>query len=399
MENADESLKTVEPDLQTRMASVYKPPNKRALLIGINKYLSPFFADLGGCVNDVKLVSKLLTETFQFPEENVTLLYDDSVEKPTRRGILYALHRLVADTQEDDLVVVFYAGHGSRRRNSAKPSGYNETIVPSDSGRPHGRDADEQFAVNLDITDDELHDIMLCPLTSKTSNLVLIFDSCHSSHIVRDVQCSKVRFVEADESDIVLEKPLYSQSDCISNFKHISRSVKGTSGWLPVSDRYVLLSACHAHEKAHEKHVTAQDTHNIPALTHGAWTYELCRAILSESQSGNCCTYRLLFERAFPLVTEAFPAQHPTIEGALNHAVFGVDKVYTMPYTIVVGKRRNQLQLSCGAAHGFCVDSQFVLCSKGTIVRPTNDDDPNIIGIIRITEVDAVTSAGRVTSK
>ncbi|XP_047135898.1 uncharacterized protein LOC124813201 [Hydra vulgaris] len=388
MENTSHS----ELQSDNARAVAFTPRSKRALLIGINTYISPLFNNLAGCVNDVWLMFKLLTETFQFPPENVAVLTDDSAETPTRDGILRALSRLVSETGDDDLVVVFYAGHGSRRRNSAKADGYNETIVPRDSGRTRGHNAGEQFTINRDITDDELNELMLRPLTSKTSNLVLIFDSCHSGHILREVDLpsAMARFVEADECDAFTNESLDAPSEQVFSARSVSRTVKGASGWLLPNDQYVLLAACQAHEKANEKHVTFIDALNTEVLIHGAWTYELCRAILADTQTENS-TYRSVFERAFPLVTEAFPAQHPTMEGVLNRAVFGVHTVLTMPYAVVVAKRGKQVQLSCGAAHGFSLGSQFVLCSKGIKIRPSNDDAA-VIGMIAISEVGAVTS-------
>jgi hypothetical protein len=82
---------------------------KRALLIGIDKY--PRLNQLEGCVNDVTRWRSILLEAFGFPPENVTLTRRRS---SYARHILAALDTLVEQAGRDDIVVVHYAGHGSR---------------------------------------------------------------------------------------------------------------------------------------------------------------------------------------------------------------------------------------------------------------------------------------------
>ena len=108
---------------------------RRALLVGINKYpkLAQRF-QLDGCVNDVELMAGILQNNFGFPKANITVLTD---EEATRDGVLDAMDALTESTHENDIVVIHYSGHGSRIRDREgdEPDGWDETIVPTDSGR------------------------------------------------------------------------------------------------------------------------------------------------------------------------------------------------------------------------------------------------------------------------
>ena len=60
---------------------------KRALLIGINKYLIPG-ADLRGCVNDVKDLSAALVQFYGFKKKDITVLVDGAAtQKAMENGI------------------------------------------------------------------------------------------------------------------------------------------------------------------------------------------------------------------------------------------------------------------------------------------------------------------------
>ena len=153
-----------ERDLDTESAMNEAEANrqKRALLIGINTY--PNLAELDeagnvkkernlfGCVNDVTVMRTVLEEQFKFPPENITLLTEEAA---TRDGILQAMNTLTEQVQKDDIVVMVYAGHGSRRPDPEgdEPDGYDSTLVPYDSGRAFRYNS----APNRDITDDEIY--------------------------------------------------------------------------------------------------------------------------------------------------------------------------------------------------------------------------------------------------
>jgi uncharacterized caspase-like protein len=192
---------------------------KRALLIGINEYpkLGPRY-QLTGCVNDVDAMAQVLGG-LGFRQPDITRLVDGEA---TRDAILSALEQLAGQATTDDIVVVHFSGHGSqiRDREGDEADDWDETIVPYDSGR--------RPLQNRDITDDEIHD-WLTKLTARTRNVTLIFDSCHSGTITRDLFGARARWVERDDRPPSELPPSPIQRRATRG----GRRGLGPSGWLP----------------------------------------------------------------------------------------------------------------------------------------------------------------------
>ena len=99
-----------------------------------------------------------------------------------------ALNKIVKEADSNDVVYIHYSGHGSQVEdlNGDEPQDQlDETIVPQD-GRTEGVP---------DITDDEL-EALLSQL--KTSQAVVVLDSCHSGTATRGLEV-RVRSVPADD--------------------------------------------------------------------------------------------------------------------------------------------------------------------------------------------------------
>jgi uncharacterized caspase-like protein len=192
---------------------------KRALLIGINKYQElPW---LTGSRNDVEVVHNLLVRRYGFPEENIRTLLDEAA---TRAAILDALQELVADAGPDDTVFVHYSGHGSQVEDldNEESDALDETICPHDA-----RTADIP-----DITDDELGRILG---RLKVLSAVVILDSCHSGTALRAAPADiRSRSVPAD-----------TRIELYSDDRIVTRGVVPAPG----SEPYVLFSAAAAHQQ------------------------------------------------------------------------------------------------------------------------------------------------------
>ena len=87
-----------------------RKPMKKALLVGVNKYMMAG-ADLRGCVNDVQNMHALLVNTYKFEPDNIRVLTD---LRATRQGILDRLNWLISDVKAGDELVFHYSGHGSQ---------------------------------------------------------------------------------------------------------------------------------------------------------------------------------------------------------------------------------------------------------------------------------------------
>ena len=142
-----------------------------ALLVGINYRNTE--SELQGCINDVNSMKAFLLKRGYLPE-NIVVLTEDEVKKPTGANIMNELALLImkAHTLKARELWFHYSGHGSytRDRNGDERDGRDETIVPLD------------YEANGMITDDQLHNyLMHVPQSCK---MYCIFDCCHSGTIL-----------------------------------------------------------------------------------------------------------------------------------------------------------------------------------------------------------------------
>lgn len=145
--------------------TVTRGTNKNALIIGIN-YIGTS-NKLEGCINDAKHLSTLMTSSgFQ----NIKLLTDHTLEKPTRNNILNGFTNLLANSKTGDVVFFSYSGHGSYTvdKNNEEATGYDQMIVPCD------------FKC---IVDDDLKKIIDANLKIGVT-LIALFDSCFSGSVL-----------------------------------------------------------------------------------------------------------------------------------------------------------------------------------------------------------------------
>ncbi|KAM7197195.1 Caspase domain containing protein [Naviculisporaceae sp. PSN 640] len=143
---------------------------RKALLIGINYFGQR--GQLRGCINDVRNMSSYLVENFGYKREDMVILTDDQqnpMSQPTKQNILRAMHWLVKDARPNDSLFFHYSGHGGQTKDldGDEEDGFDEVIYPVD------------FRQVGHITDDEMHRIMVRPLSAGV-RLTAIFDSCHS---------------------------------------------------------------------------------------------------------------------------------------------------------------------------------------------------------------------------
>ncbi len=345
---------------------------KRALLVGIDRYKRAYIRNLEGCVNDVDLIQDVLQNEFGFSETNIARLTNEAA---TRAGILTGFDELVAATETDDIVVFYYSGHGSQMTDieGDESDGLDETLVTHDSGRTS--DGHE----NRDIKDDRIA-LFIRQLNEKTKNVTLIVDSCHSGTMARDAFGDADRWVEGDH--VAEDDPAYEQHIALLPppvaVDEGTRDI-GKEGWLPKSEKYVLLAGCRDEERSYEARVGSD-------AKHGIFTFNLCKALRSAAAG---TSYRTVFERASAAVTARKPAQHPQMEGARDRELFGDRLVATMRYIGVDKRDRLKVTLRGGAAHGLSVGSQWAIYAPE--VNEVLDETPRL-GLVEIKTVRAVSA-------
>jgi len=138
----------------------------RALIIGNNEYRDPRgkWSRLNTAINDARAVAAVLKDVYGFAD--VQLL-----ENATRRDMIQAFNALAERAEEQDSVVVFYAGHGYLRESTDE--GF---WIPVDA---EGAD-DSTFVPNAVIK------TKVGILADRSRHVLIISDSCFSGALLRE---------------------------------------------------------------------------------------------------------------------------------------------------------------------------------------------------------------------
>ena len=83
----------------------------RALIVGINEYEnSGIWAPLKAARKDAEVLHAVLTQHYGFEAADVNVLLD---EQATYNAVRGALQKLQSESGPDDMVLIYFAGHGS----------------------------------------------------------------------------------------------------------------------------------------------------------------------------------------------------------------------------------------------------------------------------------------------
>lgn len=237
-----------------------------------------------------------------------------------------------------------------------EPDGWDETIVPYDSGRDP--EDGPNTGRNHDIIDDELGN-RFDKLRKNTRLITFIFDSCHSGDATKDI-------------DQPREAPRDSHFPTPEEIS--SRGLAGDG-----KRDYAMFSGCQSNEKSYETFLEGQ--------YHGTLTYFLTKAI--DQPGVDQLTYQDVFNRLKIDVNASKPAQHPQLDGTgVNRVVFGAKAITSQPY-VLVQPQGDLAIFEAGQVHGMTVRSVFDVYLAGT--RDFNG--PPTAKFV-LTEVNALTSKG-----
>ena len=146
---------------------------KRAIIIGIN-YRGMRGVELSGCHNDGQNMINYLKNECYFEDQNITILMDDDIHTaPTKSNILLAFEEITELSQPGDVVLLHFAGHGSKLkdRSGDEDDGFDETMIPLD------------YQTAGQIVDDDIFMTLIHPLKSGVY-MTCIIDCCHSGTIL-----------------------------------------------------------------------------------------------------------------------------------------------------------------------------------------------------------------------
>jgi hypothetical protein len=146
--------------------------NRWAVIIGVGRYDRTDIPPLRYAVADAERLYGVLTASAGFKKENVLLLTDTTERKPTLRNVKWALGTFLArSAQKDDLVLIFFAGHGAPEVDprGVESDGLAKYLVPADA------DPDDLYATALPM--DELTTIFG---RIEADQVVMFLDACYS---------------------------------------------------------------------------------------------------------------------------------------------------------------------------------------------------------------------------
>ncbi|MDX2131806.1 MAG: caspase family protein [Planctomycetota bacterium] len=165
----DEALRSVSPGMTT--------PNRWALLIGIDQYRDARIQRLDACVRDVTAMRDALIHPGigMFPAPNVTTLTN---EQATRAAVIKALRDLTSRIGPQDLVIVFYSGHGMVE--ASEQFGAAAAASPAQATLGYWVTYDTEVD-NLEGTALSALDVNNRLQNIRTSRLIAIVDACHAA--------------------------------------------------------------------------------------------------------------------------------------------------------------------------------------------------------------------------
>lgn len=239
---------------------------KRALLVGINHYEG---SPLSGCVNDVILMTKVLTEKFGFTTGNMKILTD---REATKNKIMDGLRWLTRGLCAGDTVVFHYSGHGSQVSvedpfNTDEPDGFDEIICP----------VDIDFYDNIFIRDHELG--MFFKYLPPAIKSLVVLDCCHSGTGLRNGVAKKLpegvknRYIAPPISDLLLNTSTSIDED-LGIVKVVQKERTLVNSCVDLTDKQgdtVLISGCRDNQTSADAFINGR--------YHGALTYYIVETL------------------------------------------------------------------------------------------------------------------------
>jgi hypothetical protein len=186
-----DTVDALAPGEPCNFDSLTDPGNKDrrfALLIGVSKYSDESgIKHLKGAHADAGRMKRLLTDPggFNFDPDNVCLMTN---ENATSARFIAATNALKDNVAEEDLVIIYFAGHGSQTPDDGgttgdEPDRMDETII---------------FYDGVEVVDDLFNEI-IAGLHTKTDRITVVLDSCNSGSAFRALDPGTARWEQPDQ--------------------------------------------------------------------------------------------------------------------------------------------------------------------------------------------------------
>ena len=335
-----------------------------ALLIGINHYFPANHPDgvkirqLNGCVRDVNQFESFLKTRYRVPPSNILKLTashggnngpaEDPALWPTYENIVAAFHRITELANPGEQVLIYYSGHGRQAKTiypDVKSEGIDEGLMPTNIGSEQGR-----YLRDLELA------YLLNRMVDKELVVSVILDACNSGGMTRGDAVSR-----GSEGIDAINRPRDTLAapdteSLTATWRTLMAHADATPaliGGIPASDRWVVLTACRAHESANEY---PADNVNVS----GALTYWFLNVLQS---SNHPLSFHQVHQRVHAQVRSKFQFQNPQLYGNGSRAVFGQDHL-PAPFALTVIKANpgtGLVKLNGGVEQGIRNGAQFAI--------------------------------------
>lgn len=349
---------------------------KLALIVAIGKYPTQSGWATISSDNDVPLIKSALLKQ-GFLQQNIATITN---EQATKAGIIHSFNNLIRKSQEGDIVVFHFSGHGQQvtDTNGDELDGLDEALVPFDAGKTN---LNGNGNLKTHLIDDELN-ALLGNLRSKVGSKgdVLVFlDACHTGTATRSTDDSDPNAVYRGTNEVFVIPGFEKVKDSTntetetlySEDQPITRS--GTNQISPI----LIISACSAEQQNKEYRENGKG--------YGLLSYALSK-VLTKNTTG--ISYIAFFES---LRNEMLPLmgrrhyQTPQIEGNPNRTFFG-GKTVNIPQYFTVNKANadGRIVLNAGTLNGIFAGAEIAFYPADTYNRTKTNP-------ITIAKVDSAT--------
>jgi hypothetical protein len=364
---------------ETHPAPTDQPLSYRAILVGIDDYSGK---PLGGCVNDIDQIERILLDRLGVPPERITRFAAPRPGAPTpprlasllptHDALLNALAGL-ADTAGDDAVFLYYSGHGSQA--PVRPVA-REALVPVDF---------DGTAKTL------LWDFQLNPLIARIAerarDLTIVLDCCHSASAMRE--------------DLGPEAASrYLPLDGLAGLDSFRVGIpsRDLAGLAPAGGSHLIAAACQAGELAFEVPPDAGKP------SQGSFSRALVTVLDTAQRPLGELRWADVWTRLLDRVTGFQSRQHPHLLGRSERRLFGgpwsrQDPGYTIHH------EGDGFRIEAGTLTGLSPGAEVAVYGPEPDLFPklgSADDHKARIGLLRIESAEravatAVSTNGRLS--
>lgn len=351
------------------------------LLVGVDDYTD---APLGGCVNDIDAVAKLLLgDRVRRRSEEIRRLASPARgarraaardEQPaTLDNLRAALAELGSNkVSAGDRVFIYYSGHGARVPVVAADgrSFHREALVPADYDARAGE-------LRL-LFDYELNELLRA-IAARTRSVGVVLDCCHSAGATRDGRDPdrRSRFL-----DLSRRPPRRDPAPGMRGTAADAHALIGA-----VDDCHVV-SACLGHELAKEERGPDQRRHGL-----------LTRALLTALEASPepdlaTMTWGRIWQAMCAHVRERNPWQHPSMIGSAARAVFGGPPVEG-DAGLLVSRTDDGYRIAAGTLADITEGAELAIYGEQPAYFPplgSRTDHADRIGLVRVGRADRATA-------